>query len=92
VSGGMSQSAALLRLLADTLGVPLSVSTVPETASLGCAILAAVGAGAYRSLGEAIGAMTSARPVHPEPARRAECEERYRKWRAVYDQLQTWSL
>jgi autoinducer-2 kinase len=92
VSGGMSQSAALLRLLADTLGVPLSVSTVPETASLGCAILAAVGAGAYGSLGEAIGAMTSSRPVYPEPARRAECAERYRKWRSVYDQLQTWSL
>jgi len=92
VSGGMSQSPSLVQLLADTLGVPIAVATVPESASLGCAILAAVGAGAYRDVGEAVHAMTGVRPVYPEPARRAECDERYRKWRGVYDLLQTWSL
>jgi autoinducer-2 kinase len=91
-SGGMTQSPTLVRLLADTLGVPVSVATVPESASLGCAILGAVGAGAYRTIPEAVAAMTSTRPLDPDPRRAAECEARYRKWRSVYDMLQTWSL
>jgi sugar (pentulose or hexulose) kinase len=92
VSGGMTQSPTLLRVLADTLAVPLSVATVPESASLGCAILGALGAGIYHTIPEAVSAMTSTRLVEPDPARTAECEERYRKWRSVYDLLQTWTL
>jgi autoinducer 2 (AI-2) kinase len=92
VSGGMTQSPTLVQLLADTLAVPVAVATVPESASLGCAILGAVGAGVYGTLPEAVRAMTSARLVDPEPARTAECDERYKKWRKVYDMLQTWTL
>ncbi len=36
--------------------------------------------------------MTSARRVDPDPGRAAEYDERYRKWRGVYDLLQTWTL
>jgi autoinducer 2 (AI-2) kinase len=92
VSGGMTQSPTLVQLLADTLGVPVSVATVPESASLGCAILAAVGAGVHRTIPDAVRVMTSARLVEPDPGRTAACEARYRKWRSVYDLLQTWSL
>ena len=92
LSGGMTQSPTLVRLVADTLGVPVSVAAVPESASLGCAILAAVGAGVYASTAEAVSTMTGARRVDPDPRRAAECDERYRKWRGVYDLLQTWTL
>jgi len=92
VSGGMTQSPTLVRLVADTLGVPVSVAGVPESASLGCAILAAVGAGVCASTAAAVAAMASARRVDPDPRRAAECDERYRKWRGVYDLLQTWTL
>ncbi len=92
VSGGMTQSPTLVTLLANTLGVPLAVATVPESASLGSAILAAVGAGVHASIPEAVAAMTDARPVDPDPAAQRECDARYRKWREVYDLLQTWTL
>jgi sugar (pentulose or hexulose) kinase len=91
-SGGMTQSPLLMRLLADTLGVPLVVATVIETASLGSAILAAVGAGLHAGIPEAVAAMTASRRVEPDPARTADCDARYRKWREVYDTLLGWSL
>ena len=92
VSGGMTRSPTLTRVLANTLGNPVEVGTVAESASLGCAILAAVGAGAYGSVVEAVQAMTRARRVDPEPECTAEYEDRYRKWREVYAVLQTWTL
>jgi len=92
VSGGMTRSPTLTRVLANTLGSPVEVGTVAESASLGCAILAAVGAGAYGNVVEAVQAMTRARRVDPEPECTAEYEDRYRKWREVYAVLQTWTL
>jgi autoinducer-2 kinase len=92
LSGGLTQSPTLVQLVADTLGVPLSVAAVPESASLGCAILAATGAGAHASTSEAVTAMTRVRRVEPDPTRVAACDERYRRWRGVYDLLQTWTL
>lgn len=92
VSGGMTQSAALIGLLTDTLGVPIDVAAVAESASLGCAILAAVGAGCHPTVADAVATMTSRRRIEPDPARTAQCDDRYRKWRSVYDMLQTWTL
>ena len=92
LSGGMTQSPTLVQLVANTLGAPLSVAAVPESASLGCAMLAAIGAGVYADIGEAVSAMAGARRVDPDPRRVVECDERYRKWRSVYDLLQTWTL
>jgi len=92
VSGGLTQSATLTAVLADTLGVPLAIGDVAESASLGCAILAAVGAGAYGSVEEAAAAMARCRVIEPDAERVAWCDDRYRKWREVYDLLQTWTL
>jgi len=92
MSGGMTQSPTLVRLVADTLGVPVSVAGVPESASLGCAMLAAVGAGAYPSLAEAVGAMSRTRRIEPTAAGTSYADERYRKWRDLYEQLRSWTL
>ena len=92
VSGGMTQSPTLVRVVASALGVPLSVGTVVESASLGSAILAAVGLGAYASVGEAVRAMTRTRTVRPGKAGELDYDERYRKWRELYDTLQTWTM
>lgn len=92
VSGGLAQSPTLTRLVAEALGVPVEVATVPESASLGCAILAAVGAGLYPGIAAAVAGMVRSAVVEPDPGRTAIFEERYRKWREVYGMLQTWTL
>lgn len=92
VSGGMTRSTLLPQLLADTLGVPLVVPAVPESASLGSAMLAAVGAGFHADVPAAVAAMTRVRQVEPTPARIALCEERYQKWRELYATLHSVAL
>ena len=91
-SGGMTRSPTLTALLANTVGVPLTVAAVPESASLGSALLAAVGAGLHPTIPDAVAAMVRTRRLDPDPVQQAACDERYRKWREVYDLLQTWTL
>jgi autoinducer 2 (AI-2) kinase len=92
VSGGMTQSPTLLGILAGTLQVPLCVGDVPESASLGCAVLAAVGAGLHADLASAVAAMVRTHVVDPDPARAACLDERYRRWRDVHTTLRSWTL
>lgn len=87
VSGGMAQSPALVRRLADTLALPVHVSIVLETASLGCAILAAVGSGLHASLPDAVAAMTASAAVEPDPAAASASAERYARWRELAARL-----
>jgi autoinducer 2 (AI-2) kinase len=91
-SGGMTQSPTLAALLANTLGVPVAVATVPDSASLGSAMLAAVGAGIHAHVPAAVDAMSRTLQIDPQPERVAEQDARYRRWREVYDTLQTWTL
>jgi sugar (pentulose or hexulose) kinase len=92
VSGGLTQSPTLLRLIATSLGVPLEVCEVPESASLGCAMLAAVGAGLHGDVPAAVAAMTRTRSVGPDADRVAAYDDRYQKWRATYGTLREWTL
>jgi len=92
VSGGMTRSPTLLRLVATTLGVPLGVAEVPESASLGCAILAAVGSGLHPDLRAAVAAMVRTRTVEPDAAHQSAFDERYRKWRELYASLHSWTI
>jgi autoinducer 2 (AI-2) kinase len=92
VSGGMTQSPILIRILANTLGIPLAIASVPESASLGSAMLVAVGTGIHASIPDAVTAMARAGRVEPEPGETAAYDERYRRWRELYDTLKTWSL
>ena len=57
----------------------------------GC-YLVAVAAGAHPTLADAVAAMTSAASLEPDPASSARCDERYRRWRGVYDMLLGWTL
>lgn len=92
VSGGLTQSPTVLRVLAATLARPLAVARVPESASLGCAILGAVGAGLHPSLPDAVAAMTQSFPVEPDVALAPAFDAGYRRWRDLYATMQTWSL
>lgn len=92
VSGGMTQSPTLLALLAATLQVPLVVGDVPESASLGSAVLAAVGCGLHADLPSAVAGMVRTHTVAPDPARAARLDERYRRWREVGTTFRGWTL
>jgi autoinducer-2 kinase len=92
VSGGMTQSPALLALLAATVQVPLVVGDVPESASLGSAVLGAVGCGLHDDVASAVAGMVRTHRIEPDPARVARLEERYGRWREVCASLRSWSL
>jgi len=92
VSGGMTRSPTLLRLIATVLDVPLDVADVSETASLGSAVLAAVGCGLHADVPSAVAAMTSTHRVDPDAERVEEFARAYAKWRETYEALQPWTV
>ncbi|PWV98054.1 FGGY-family pentulose kinase [Hoeflea marina] len=57
-SGGAAQSGLVRQVLADTTGVPVAVTATEEPVLLGSAMLAAVAAGRYPALAEAMSAMS----------------------------------
>ncbi|HYF92375.1 MAG TPA: FGGY-family carbohydrate kinase [Symbiobacteriaceae bacterium] len=70
LSGGAARSGVLCQIVADAVGAPVHVPAGEETAALGVALVAGVGAGVYGSLGEAITqAVRLERSYAPDPAR-----------------------
>ena len=59
ISGGAGRHPLIRQLLADAVGLPVLAPTAAEPVLLGSAILAAVAAGAYPGIGEAMAAMSS---------------------------------
>jgi sugar (pentulose or hexulose) kinase len=87
VSGGMSRSPILMQILADVMDGTLEVAGVAESAGLGCAILGAVGLGAYPGVESAATAMVRSVPVAPRAI--GSYAEQYAKWRELYAALET---
>ena len=88
LAGRRSAGDVWARIKADVLGVTVAIPTVGETAVLGAAILAAVGAGAVPSLEAGVVAMTSvARRVEPDPVAHARYDEAFALYRALYPAL-----
>jgi sugar (pentulose or hexulose) kinase len=89
VSGGGSQSDAVMQITADVFGMPAERPHTFETSGLGAAINAAVGAGIYRDHAEAIARMTHRGRVFTPDAQNARVYERlYRDvYRRMYPRL-----
>lgn len=86
--GGGIRSALWMQVLADVAGLPITLTAVPDAVTLGSAICAAVGAGAFDNLGEA--AATMVRPatsIEPNPANRAVYDDGYARYKATYTAL-----
>ncbi|MFN4140825.1 FGGY-family carbohydrate kinase [Aestuariivirga sp.] len=84
LAGGASNSPLWLQIHADTIGAPIELTEVPDAPALGCAILAAHGAGRYDTIEEGCAAMVRSKSViEPDPARtrfyEAEMLPRYAK-------------
>jgi len=83
LGGGMTRSAAFVRLLADVIGRPIRVAAMPEVSALGAAMCAAVGAGLYSSFAEAQAMAPPLICLEPDPAAVADYEDFYRRWQSL---------
>lgn len=83
-TGGSTRGALWAQIIADVMDLPVHVSGVAESTSLGCAMLAAVGSGHYASLEDAA-PMTSgiSRTVQPDAGRAAQYKEHFEQWKKI---------
>jgi sugar (pentulose or hexulose) kinase len=85
VSGGGSQSEAIMQLTADVFGLPASRAHLYETSGLGAAIVAAVGTGLHPDFESAVSAMTRIGDLfEPDPANHRLYDDLYNK---VYQRM-----
>jgi sugar (pentulose or hexulose) kinase len=89
IGGGLAQSGLLMQMLSDTLDMPLAVFDVAQVSAIGTAMCAAVGAGVYQGLEQAMEAM---RPqpsiVEPDRQRSGDYAQWYARWRTTYNWLE----
>jgi autoinducer 2 (AI-2) kinase len=82
--GGLSRSASFARILADALERPVACARVAESSGLGAALCAGVGAGLFRDLDEAAGALARAATLfEPDPARARAIAARRPAWQRL---------
>jgi xylulokinase len=87
ISGGGAKSQLWQQILADVLGSELVTVNTTEGAAFGAALLAAVGAGAFRDVPEACAATIHTTGRTGPSADRAVYQEYYPRYRALYPAL-----
>lgn len=92
VGGGMSRNRLLMQLVADTTGLPVQRSLLWDTTALGCAALVCVSTGTYTDPAEAVAEMCASETIEPTTENIESADAAYRKWRRLYDALDTLSL
>lgn len=81
LSGGGTRSPHWPQMMADTLGLPVTLCSAEETGALGGAMAAAVGTGHYPTEEAAVAAMTKVKAqLSPDPRRRALHDRRFAVW------------
>lgn len=86
--GGGARTDKLLQLKADCTGKIICTSQVTEAASLGAAILAAVGTGAYPDIRTAAGNMVHRdKTFYPDAGRKEEYDWGYGVFRTLYGRM-----
>ena len=87
--GGATRLKLLSRLKATVIGLPLYVSTIPEAAATGAALLAGIGAGVFADVDEACSSMRyPVEEINPENAWTPLYEDIYREvYLPLYDTL-----
>ena len=90
VVGGGARSDLWLQMKADVTGRPVRVLRSAEATALGAAELAAVGAGMFRDLDEAVGRLTELEPGVYEPDRslRGAYDDAYGRYRSLFDAVE----
>ena len=89
VCGGATKSDLWMQIHADVTGRPITIPEEQQATVLGCAILAAVGAGIYGSIPEAAGRMVKIKKViDPDMANHAEYRFYVEQYVKTYESLQ----
>jgi autoinducer 2 (AI-2) kinase len=84
-TGGASKGTLWPRVLADVLGIPVSVPRVKESTALGAAMFAGIGAGLYPDVATAARQVVSFETtLEPDPEVHQQYGELYAKWSRVY--------
>jgi ribulose kinase len=87
--GGGTKSRAWMQMNADTTGVLITLTEVPDAAVLGSAVLAAVGAGVFPSIQEAAGAMVrETDTIEPDKDRHETYQSYVDAYAETYPRLQ----
>jgi FGGY-family pentulose kinase len=90
VSGGATRSDLWLQIHADVSNLPLTLTKNPDAPLLGCAILAAVGAGIYEDIPSAAQQMVEVdRMIEPNAQTHAEYQPFYEAYKSSYATLRT---
>ena len=85
VSGGATRSELWLQIHSDVSNLPLTLTKNPDAPLLGCAILAAVGAGIYEDIPTAVEQMVQIdRVIEPNSQVHAEYQPFYESYKASY--------
>ena len=85
VSGGATRSELWLQIHSDVSNLPLTLTKNPDAPLLGCAILAAVGAGIYEDFPTAVEQMVQIdRVIEPNSQANAEYQPFYEAYKASY--------
>ncbi|HEU4558665.1 MAG TPA: xylulokinase [Longimicrobium sp.] len=88
LTGGGAKSAFLRRLQSEVYGLPVKTVNREEGPAYGAALLAAVGTGAFATLGDAVRAtLTRTEPERPPAEAHAAYDAAYRRFRALYPAL-----
>ncbi|MDJ0943219.1 MAG: FGGY-family carbohydrate kinase [Kiloniellales bacterium] len=88
VAGGATNSPLWLQIHANTIGAPLELTEVPDAPALGCAVLAAYGAGRFASIEEGAKAMVrTSRTIEPDPKQSDRYRAIYPQYQALYGAL-----
>ncbi len=88
-AGGGSKSPLWNQIKADVCGIPVTTMDIPDTASLGAALIAGVGIGAYPSFESTCSSrfIKFKDTYNPNPANRAIYETGFRKYQEIYQAL-----
>jgi autoinducer-2 kinase len=87
-TGGGAKGGLWPQIIADVLGLPVSVPAVTESSALGAALCAGRGAGLYASLTELEDQLrTRAAVFEPGPAAVSAYERSYAAWRQIYPRM-----
>ncbi len=90
VVGGGARSPLWLQMKADVTGHSVRVLATDEATALGAAMLAAIGAGTFQDLDQAVERLTvlESRTYEPDPTTTAAYADAYGRYRRVFDAME----